>query len=156
AANANADPSGDDYSYFRSSVYDGQNAKPLERYKKFNGMEGNSPAPPFPDGYPTTATNIPDAEDINRDNTLSKEENYFQYHIEIKPNSMVGGQNFITDMVETPVSNQTQIKWYHFKIPLKDPQAIVGNIEDFKSIRFARIYLRNFQDSIILRFARMD
>lgn len=156
AANAHADPSGDDYSYFRSSTLDAEHALPLQRYKKYNGMEGNSPTPPYPDGYPTTATNIPDAEDINRDNTLSKEENYYQYHIEIKPGSMVVGQNFITDVVNAPVSGQTEIKWYHFKVPLKSPEAIVGNIEDFKSIRFARMYLRNFSDSVVLRFARLD
>jgi cell surface protein SprA len=156
AINAQADPSADDYNYFRSSAYDAQHAPPLLRYKKYNGMEGNSPTPPYPDGYPTTATNIPDAEDINRDNTLSKEENYYQYHVEIKPGTMVVGTNFITDMVETPVSNQTAIKWYHFKIPLKSPQSVIGNIEDFKSIRFARMFLSHFTDSIILRFARLD
>src|SRR5262249_48150606 len=55
-----------------------------------------------------------------------------------------------------PIANKGDIKWYHFKVPLKSPQAVVGNIEDFKSIRFARMYLRNFTDSIILRFARLD
>jgi cell surface protein SprA len=154
--NAHQDPSADDYLYFRSSVFDSQHLHPLQRYKKYNGLEGNSPAPPYPDGYPTTATNVPDAEDINRDNTLSKEENYFQYRVEIKPGSMVVGTNFITDMVETPISNKPAIKWYHFKIPLKSHDAIVGNIEDFKSIRFARMFLTHFTDSVILRFARLD
>src|SRR5258706_13235337 len=152
-----ADPSSDDYNYFRSTAYDQAKLKPLERYKRYNGMEGNSPTPQdYPDGYPTVATNIPDAEDINRDNTLSKEENYYQYKIEIKPGSMVVGQNFITDIIETTVSKKAANKWYHFKVPLKSPESTFGNIEDFKSIRFARMYLRDFSDSILLRFARLD
>ncbi len=32
----------------------------------------------------------------------------------------------------------------------------VGNIPDFKSIRFVRMYLTGFEDSVVLRFARLD
>ncbi|MBK5285300.1 MAG: cell surface protein SprA, partial [Bacteroidia bacterium] len=151
------DPSSDDYSYFRSTDYDNQNAGTLERYKKYNSMEGNSPSQGNnTSGFSSTATNIPDAEDINRDNTLSKEENYFQYHIALKPSAMVVGQNYITDVVSSTVANKGDIKWYHFKVPLADAQQVVGNIQDFKSIRFMRMFLKNFSDPVICRFGRLD
>ena len=158
---ASPDPSADDYSYFRSDAYDqansGSGTGALERYKKYNGMEGNSPPQgSSTSGYSSTATNIPDAEDINRDNTLSREENFFQYHIALKPSSMVVGQNYITDVVQASVPNKGVINWYHFKVPLSDPQRVVGDIQDFKSIRFMRIFLKNFADPIICRFGRLD
>jgi len=54
--NALADPSSDDYSYYQSNHYTNINAKPLERYKKYNNTEGNSPAPPEVDGFNATST----------------------------------------------------------------------------------------------------
>ncbi len=47
-------------------------------------------------------------------------------------------------------------KWYQFKIPIKNPEQVFGNISDFKSIRFLRMFLHGFQDSVILRFAELD
>jgi cell surface protein SprA len=41
-------------------------------------------------------------------------------------------------------------------VPIKDYQKKVGNIPDFKSIRFVRMYLTGFEDSVVLRFARLD
>ena len=81
-----ADPSSDDYNYYRDDVYDSEQKNILERYKKFNGMEGNSPTPEMSDaanadGYPTMSTNAPDVEDINQDNNLSETESYFQYKV---------------------------------------------------------------------------
>ncbi|HLG34243.1 MAG TPA: cell surface protein SprA, partial [Bacteroidia bacterium] len=155
--NAQADPSADDYSYFRSTPYDNASTGTLDRYKKYNSMEGNSPPQSnSSEGYSTTATNTPDAEDINRDNTLSKEENYFQYHIELKPSAMNVGQNYITDVVSTPVTGTTPIRWYHFKVPLEDIQDVIGDIQDFKSIRFMRMFLKNFSEPVICRFGRLD
>jgi cell surface protein SprA len=38
-----ADPSTDDYNYYLDDVYDTQELNILERYKRYNGMQGNSP-----------------------------------------------------------------------------------------------------------------
>ena len=35
--------------------------------------------------YSSAATLYPDAEDLNRDNTLNETEEYFQYIVDIKP-----------------------------------------------------------------------
>jgi cell surface protein SprA len=164
--NAIADPSGDDFHYFRGPDYDNESKSILQRYKKFNLTEGNSPTDQqtqdlYGVSYPMQATTLPDGEDINRDNTLSEGERYFQYRIDLDPSKMVVGQNYITDELEAttgrlPNGTSTTIKWYQFKVPVKSPDKIVGGIQDFKSIRFIRVFFKNFSDSVICRFATFD
>lgn len=155
-----SDPSSDDFLYFQSNTYDNNDVKPLERYKKFNGLEGNSPAPPEVDGYNALATYQPDIEDVNRDNNLDGTERYFQYKVELKPGKMVVGQNYITNEIEANVSydNGTTgtVKWYQFKIPIRSPEKVVNGIEDFTTIRFIRMFLKNFDQPIICRFAKLQ
>lgn len=67
------DPAGDNYHFFRGSDYEALETPVLERYKQYNGTEGNSPtADMSPESYPTAATTLPDVEDINGDNTLNE------------------------------------------------------------------------------------
>ena len=158
------DPSSDDYHYFRGGD---MNSDPLyssilERYKRYNGNEGNSPSESqYTEGYTTNNTSLPDQEDINGDNTLSESENYYQYVIELDPEKMrVSGQNFISDIHETNVqvaNGQTKhIKWYQFRVPVREPSRVIGNIEGFSSIRFMRMFLKGFKSDIVLRFATLD
>ncbi|MBC8321521.1 MAG: cell surface protein SprA [Bacteroidetes bacterium] len=161
---AETDPSTDDYHYFRGSDYDSEAkyASIAERYKKFNNSEGNSPADEQnPEAYPTAATNLPNVEDINRDNTLSESERYFQYKIELDPTKMEVGQNYITDVFEAKDiklanSDVTSVHWYQFKIPVQNPDDIIGNISDFRSIRFMRLFMRDFERPIVTRFATFE
>jgi len=155
------DPSNDNFHYYRGTDYDQQELGILERYKKYNGPEGNSPtAEMSPESYPTSATTIPDIEDINNDNTLNEYERYFQYRISMRKQDMVLGQNYITDIKNSRVElkNGTigEVDWYQFKIPVTKPDKVVGNISDFKSIRFMRMFMREFQDPIVMRFATLD
>jgi len=162
--NALQDPSGDDYHYFRGSDYDAndQYSSILERYKKYNGPDGNSPTDEQnPESYPISATVNPNVEDLNRDNTLSEAERYFQYIIDLDPNKMNVGENFITDIREAkgiPLANGTtgEVKWYQFKIPVSQPNKVVGNISDFKSIRFLRMFAKDFEKDVIMRFATLE
>jgi cell surface protein SprA len=166
AANANADPSGDDFHYFRGPDYDDANKTILQRYKNYNSTEGNSPTDAqtqtqYGVSYPMQATTLPDGEDINHDNTLSESERYFQYKIDLTPSKMVVGQNYITDMIDAstgrlPNGTSTTIKWYQFKVPVQTPDKIIGGIQDFKSIRFIRVFLKGVTDSLICRFATFD
>ncbi|MDY0085279.1 MAG: cell surface protein SprA [Bacteroidales bacterium] len=159
-----ADPSADNYQYFRGSALDSDSrySSVLERYKNFNGPEGNSPSDDQnPEAYPTSATTMPNVEDINRDNTLSEAERYFQYRIKLDPNNMVVGQNFIADIHEATnikLDNGTEgeVKWYQFRIPISQPEKVVGNIEDFRSIRFMRMFMRGFEKPVVLRFATLE
>jgi len=160
--NAHADPSADNYHYFRGSDLDSLQTSILARYKKYNGVDGNSPtASQSPESYPTSATNIPNAEDINRDNTLSKTERYFEYRIHLRPDLMNVGENYITDKyyaqnIQLKNGTTGSVYWYQFKIPIQKPDKIVGGIQDFKSIRFIRTYFKGFTDSIICRLATLE
>jgi cell surface protein SprA len=160
-AMATEDPAGDDYHYFRGADYDSKRLSVLERYKRYNNPEGNSPtAEMSPESYPTSATSLPDNEDINRDNTLSETESFYRYKINLNPQGMNIGENFISDMriakVDLPNGKSEDVKWYQFKIPLTEFTSKYGNIEDFKSIRFVRMLLKGFKDSVVLRMASLD
>jgi len=159
--NTSADPSSDDYHYFRGGDYDNAQLSILDRYKKFNGMDGNSPSDAQnPENYPTQATTIPNAEDISRDNTLNESERYFQYKVQLMPNKMRVGENYITDslpaVVTLPNGNSANVTWYQFKIPIHSPDQVVGNIQDFKSIRFMRMFMKGFTENAVLRFATLE
>ncbi|HRP53248.1 MAG TPA: cell surface protein SprA, partial [Fluviicola sp.] len=156
-----ADPSTDNYNFYRDDVYDQQQLNILKRYKRYNGVEGNSATPEMSDtmnanGYPTQARNNPDVEDINQDNNLSESEAYFQYKVSLRPADMVVGKNFITSVVTyNPNPNKVE-RWYQFKIPIKEPQRTINGIRDFRSIRFFRMFLKEFNEEVILRFAKLE
>ncbi|MFM7662363.1 MAG: cell surface protein SprA [Bacteroidota bacterium] len=155
-----SDPSNDDYNYYLDDNYDTDTLTILERYKKYNGMEGNSPTQEMSDttnndGYPTQATNQPDIEDINQDNNLSETESYFQYRISMRPSDMQVGKNFITNVQTYQNGNKTE-RWYQFKVPLNGFERKVNGIQDFRSIRFMRMFLNNFDEEVVLRFARLE
>jgi cell surface protein SprA len=163
--NAITDPSSDDYKFYRSEEYDNANAGAgtsiLERYKLYNNLEGNSPASESAnEDFPTSATTVPNAEDVNRDNTLSEAETYYQYKISLRPEDMVVGQNYITDKITvTPplLNGQTNpVTWYQFRVPVRQPDKVVGSISDFRSIRFMRLFMRGFEDNVVCRFAKME
>ena len=155
------DPSGDNFHYFRGTDYDLEERGIIDRYKKYNGQEGNSPTSEMsPETYPTSGSTLPDMEDINRDNTLNETENYYQYRVSMRPEDLVIGKNYIVDEIEYEATfannSRSKVKWYQFKIPITDYQRVVGTINDFKSVRFMRIFLRNFREPVIMRYADLD
>lgn len=156
-----ADPSKDNYHYYRGTNLDQQQMGILERYKRYNGMDGNSPTTEMsPESYPTSASTIPDIEDINNDNTLNEYERYYQYRVSLRKEDMELGKNYINDVKLSRVQLKNgqigEVKWYQFKIPVREYDDVFGSIRDFKSIRFLRIFLTSFQDPVILRFATLD
>ncbi len=156
------DPSSDDFRYFRSSYYDANNVKINDRYKLYNNPEGNSPVDEDTDEeYMTSASAYPNVEDINKDNTLSEAENYYQYEIDLRPDRMMIGENHIVDIqearnIQLANGETTTCRWYQFRIPIREPNQKVGNINGFQSIRFMRVFLNDFEEPVILRFATMD
>lgn len=160
--NALADPSADNYHYFRGSDYDQADVKLVERYKYYNNAEGNSPVDnQSAESYPTAATNIPNMEDMNNDNTLSEDERYYQYVIDLTPDKMVVGENYINDIYEghadqLPNGDRPVTKWYQFRIPIHNPDKVVNNMSGFNSIRFMRIFMREFEEPIICRLATFE
>ena len=49
-----------------------------------------------------------------------------------------------------------KVKWYLFKIPIKDYEKRVGAIRDFKTVRFMRMYMTGFRKSTVLRFGTLN
>ncbi len=155
------DPAGDNYHFYRGVDYDNQQLNVLERYKHYNGVEGNSASSEdVDDPYYQSARSVPDVEDINQDNTLNEYERYFQYRISLRPEDLVVGKNFITDSASTEVplrNGQTaRAVWYQFKIPISEYEEKVGSINDFKTIRFMRLFMTGFKRPTHLRFATFE
>jgi cell surface protein SprA len=149
------DPSSDDYVNYRDARF-GSNDGILTRYKNINNPQGNSPVAGSGDRFVSAFTLYPDQEEFNRDNTLNELEEYFQYRVELKKNNMRVGMNYITDSIQVRPSASPAETWYLFRIPIREYQQKVGNIPDFKSIRFIRLYLTGFEDSVVLRFAKLE
>jgi cell surface protein SprA len=70
------------------------------------------------------------------------------------------GQNYITDIRTTsqalPNGSTTEARWIQFKIPVSQPQNTIGNISDFRSIRFMRMFMTGFNDQVTVRFGALD
>ena len=170
--NSLLDPSTDNYHAFTGGEYDSdpKYASIVQKYKLYNNPDGNSPES---EGNANgIAQRNPNVEDINNDNTLSDQERYFQYIIHLRPEKMVVGENYITDIFDSRIAdldnpentNPPELenglkggaKWYQFKIPVQQPDKVVGSIQDFKSIRFMRIFFKNFERPVVCRFATLD
>ncbi|MDE3235149.1 MAG: cell surface protein SprA [Bacteroidota bacterium] len=154
------DPSNDDYVWYRDGQFDANKTGILGRYKNYNNPQGNSPIATGTSQFSPAATLYPDNEDLNRDNSLNETEQYYEYEIDLKPGMDVGVTKYITDKrvvsVQYADNHVGTENWYLFRVPIRDYIRKVGNIPDFKSIRFLRMYMTDFQDSAVLRFAKLD
>lgn len=147
------DVSNDLFQYYLDDKFDQADIKILERYKKFNGMEGNTPASADESvPYTRSGSNTPDNEDLNTDNTINELENYYEYELDLRPGNLVVGENYIVDKV-TSNKNGENVDWYLFRIPVRQPDRVQGNISGFKSIRWLRTYLTDFEQPVVLRMA---
>jgi cell surface protein SprA len=147
------DPSADDFQYFLGSDLDQSNAKILERYKNFNGMENNSPILSGNETVARSNYTTPDNEDLNQDNTLSDLEEYYYYDIDLRPGVLDVGNNYVVDKITNTV-NGDNVTWYLFRIPVRQFDGEVGDINGFKSIRYARMVLTDFTQPVVLRMAK--
>lgn len=147
------DPSGDNFSYYLSEEATAQDLKVFDRYKFFNGTDGNSP-----EGAGTQSNSfLPDNEDLNRDNTLNDIDAYYEYEIDLRPGRL-DASPYVVDRVVTSsrTSCNEDVTWYLFRIPIRDFTRKVGDINDFKSIRFIRTYLTDWEQPVVLRMAHFQ
>jgi cell surface protein SprA len=84
------DPAADDYTYYLNTT-----GGIVERYKNYNGVDGNSAVDI--NNPNRGSTTVPDVEDVNKDNTMNTINAYYEYSIDVMPNMEVG-QNYITDI----------------------------------------------------------
>lgn len=148
------DPSADNYNFYLNA-----SGNVLERYKNYNGLEGNSPVTVTDTNRGSTT--LPDVEDLNRDNTMNTINAYFKFNVNIAPNPQIG-QNYVSDIRETTQTmangQSTVARWVQYKIPIQEATAanIEGAISDFRTIRFMRMFLTGFNENITLRFGTLD
>jgi len=155
------DPAGDNYHFYRGSDWDEAHTSILDRYKHFRGVEGNSPSTSDSgESYSTANRSTPDVEDINSDNTLNEYERYYEYHVSLRPGDMMVGTNYIEAVNDASVTlrngKRTTVRWYQFKIPIRNYEKRVGSITNFKSIRFMRMYMTGWADEQVLRLASLE
>jgi len=150
------DPSHDNFKNYRDDAYTNRDGI-LTRYKQINSPQGNSPVASSSDQFVSAFTLYPDQEEFNKDNTLNELEEYFEYKVDLKTEDLDEvGKNFITDVRSFTPNGGIPEKWYLFRIPITDFSNKFGNIPDFKSIRFIRMFLTGFEDSVVLRFAKLE
>ena len=146
------DPAADDYTYYLNTT-----GGIVDRYKNYNGVDGNSNVDI--NNPNRAATTVPDVEDVNKDNTMNTINAYYEYSITMTPNMAVG-QNYITDIRNTQVTlangEVTDARWIQFKIPVSQPENTIGNISDFRSIRFMRMFMTGFEKNVTMRFGALD
>ena len=158
------DPAGDNYEYYLQ-----RSGSILNRYKNYNGTQGNSPTQTT--SNQRGSTNLPDVEDVNNDNTMNRINSYFEYRIPIRRYNTKQNNPFISDVRENTnvqLANGSTVssRWLQFKIPIF-PEYYEGTnfsnyfdrvngISDLKSIRFIRMVLNGFQSQTTLRFATLD
>ena len=153
-----SDPANDNYNYYLNTK-----GNIFERYKRYNGLEGNSP-----DTFSETnrgSTTLPDVEDINRDNTMNTIDSYYEYEIDITPSELSNpSASYIVDRkaadsnIILPNGSPLGpgVNWYQYRIPLSEFSSEIGGISDFRSIRFVRMYLTEFSETTVLRFGTLD
>ena len=152
---ANEDPAADNYHYYYGEDYNLEEKSILERYKRYNGLEGNSLIPNDSE-LRQPSTQLPNVEDINSDYTLSESESYYQYKISMRPEDLNKvGNNYITSIIDNAGPNN-DTRWIQFKVPVRSFDKKIGSIPDFKSVRFMRMFLKGFESRTILRFATLD
>ena len=153
------DPAGDDFHHYRGADYDAQRLPILQRYKYYNGTEGNSSVRRGGDGYSTAATVSPDTEDINGDYSMNELNRYYEWKISLRPEDLVAGRGFITSSrrVEVELRNgkTSPVTWYQFKVPLSAFTSRIGGMSDLRSVRFMRLFLSGFERETQLRFASL-
>jgi len=151
------DPANDNYEYFLQ-----RDGSILNRYLNFNNTQGNSPIQVTNDNRGNGT--LPDVEDIDRDLTMNTIDSYYRYEVEIKPGANIGDR-YVTDIRDTtyaapriPDGSSKRSRWIQYKIPLSDITDVntFGGISDLRSVSSMRMYLTDFTDDVVLRFATLD
>jgi cell surface protein SprA len=154
------DISTDNFSFYLGDEQDQNQLTILQRYKNYNGLENNSPVNSGSSVTPANS-NLPDNEDLNADNALNTVDEYYEYEIDIDPTQFRVGDNYIVSARPTTIqfedgSPPEDVVWYQFRVPIRTPDNVVGNINGFKSIKFIRMYVTGFKSPVVLRMAQLQ
>jgi cell surface protein SprA len=152
--NALNDPSGDNFISSLDTYFDDIGADINLRYKNGNNYDGNTRTDYSSSNW-SSGKNFPDYEDINKNRVLDSVNNYCEIELNISPDELEVGKNYITEKKTVNPTNGdgTPVDFYKFLIPLNSPDwTIFGSGTGEIKSNFIRLYLTEFKDSIILRF----
>jgi hypothetical protein len=121
------DPSGDNW------FYDDKNP---DNYEGINGTEGNAIDPGR--GY------LPDTEDISGDNSLNKENSYYEFVLDFLNQSKY----------EVP-NSENDSGWVTYRFPFDAPDDSTGD-SLWQQTKYARLILTGFQSRATVEIAAMD
>jgi len=156
------DPANDNFEYFDSPELNADNADVLERYRRFNHPQNNSPISANQDRVSNRVeayTNRPDSEDLNLDKSFEEGENYYQYAIPIESDGLGGMamNDFVTDSIEGPTTATGKRIWYRMKVPIDyQDRKTIGQINNLRNIQFIRMIFKDFDQRVTFRFAQFD
>jgi len=145
------DPSADNFRFFLGDEFDARQATILERYKNFNNYENNTPIANNSDAFNPSGSRLPDSEDLNNDRTVATLEEYYEYEVGLTQDQLNVANN--PYIVDEATSEEEGVKWYLFRIPIREPTSSFGGINGFKTIRFIRTVLTDFEQPVVLRMA---
>ncbi|MBK8441978.1 MAG: cell surface protein SprA [Sphingobacteriales bacterium] len=152
------DPSNDDFYHFSDDNHYVGTVAMAERYSHFNHQQGN--AAESQGQQINSSTNLPDAEDLNNDNSLQLSEEYFEYKINLSKESLEDGaannSNFIIGKRVVNEGTSNAQTWYQFRVPIYNYTDKYGSIENFRAIQFMRVYLTGFEDTVVCRMTEFN
>lgn len=156
------DPSNDNFIFFNDQKF-AQETNILNRFKEYNGPEGNAPLDRSSNQNVASATsfirgnNLPETEDLNNNRTLDVNESYYEYRLKLRnKNGQIDTSN-LQYFRQVTVSSDSNL-WYRFQIPIRQvtPNSTIGNIEGFRNIQFMRMYMKGFESSKTFRLAEFQ
>ncbi|MES2487449.1 MAG: cell surface protein SprA, partial [Bacteroidota bacterium] len=111
------DPAQDNYQFYLSAT-----GNVIDRYKNYNGTQGNSPVDVG--NVNRGNTTLPDTEDINRDNTMNTIDAYYRYTINIQPDAVIGSGYLVDERITPGIeladgSGTTDARWLLYKVPVE-------------------------------------
>ena len=145
------DPSNDQFVYFEEAQMEG---KPL--HKRFHRMHGYYEGNALSEGNRRPVTNRPNTEGLLNNARLNTEDSYFQYEVNFNPadtSALSIGDNYVVDKVEGP---NPADRWYLIRIPLREYERRVGNIDDLERVSHIRMWMSGYEEPFTARFASME
>ncbi|MEK7824764.1 MAG: cell surface protein SprA [Candidatus Eisenbacteria bacterium] len=141
-SNAASDPGGDDFRPPEVDSSDPRRNLNPDRWRFINGTEGNKNSLP-----------IPDTEDLNLNNSLDLQEDYFEYTIDLASSPYLSdtvyapGRTFSNNGDPIPADNG----WRRYRIPLTDTLRVKFGSPDLTLARHVRVWLEGITtpDSVV-------
>lgn len=134
------DPSGDNYLEPKDDGSD-------DDYLYYNGTEGNSRA-----GIRVTS-NVPETEDLNSNNAVDSQNEFFRYKIAISPELF---QSSAPDGKYVVGGGQANGNFVQFRVPISAPDDTIGAPPNLNSISYLRLWVSGFEKPQRFEFVSLD